>query len=358
MQPRHISRPLAFVVGGVFALLVNKWTWTGSALQRNGASITNSHHGKEESVTHATVADGLVHEDTFVLPKWNWVDSADVIPSQKLVEESCKARLLVLVLSDARHQWKRDAQREGWASEQTYSSLGVKKGDFKYVYIVGRLFDQISEKVVNESLKSKDIVVADTNDYAIDSGMRKVVWAMKWALKKCTFTHILKTTDHSFVNVPLVVKDWMPRMDNANYYAGSKVDASPVNRDPNTNWYISKEDFAPNMFPIYAREDYVLSRDVVEGLVKSMNETFLKIFYDDVAVAYTLSSTRPQVHLMHEPNVVHKCTVSVLYYCWRCLVRRCLVRRCPDNRCEIGVLGRPRTRAPDAYNHRMCTLNV
>ncbi|XP_065197392.1 beta-1,3-galactosyltransferase 5-like [Sycon ciliatum] len=326
---RGISRPIAFFLGGLMALLMNRLTYPETQPAMQHQQFVTSEHlmenaepfrkkpaevAKEPDQKNAPAGggEGIVVTDTYVRPKLEWVDANHAMPSQKEVTSTCQTRLLVLIMSDARQQWKRDAQRESWAVDVArYATLGVNKADFKYVFILGRLFDQIPDKVVQEAHKARDIIVSDINDYDIDGATNKSVWALRWALQHCTFTHVLKTMDHAFVNVPLIISQWLPRMEAGSYFAGHRLTDVVVNRDPNLNWYISEEDYPKSKYPTYPQQDYVLSRDVADDLVKVMNRTFTRIYYDDVAVAHALATGKPKLSLQHEPNVIHLCTPAV-----------------------------------------------
>ena len=224
-------------------------------------------------------------------------------PSQ--IPRSCETQLLILIISDVRQKWKRDAQRQSWVgtAEAKYQDFGLTSAKFQHRYVVGRLFEEITPGVLGEARVHKDIVVAPQNDYDSEAATAKVAWAVRWAVQHCTFSHLMKVEDHSFVNLPLVMRQWLPSMSATKFYSGMVMDSERVSRDPDSNWYMPEENYPGRRYPPFPRLHFVMSKDVARTLGDVMSPALEKVFYDDVGVANALSTK--EISPKNEGQVVH-----------------------------------------------------
>ena len=214
-------------------------------------------------------------------------NAADDRPSlPNALAGACKTRLMVMVVSDVRQVWKREALRNSWAMQ--YSDLSPS--EFRVFFLVGRLWDFIPPAILSEAVEYEDIAMVETDDFDYSHFTLKVILGMKLAARNCQFDYFLKVTEFSFVN-PFSVGSWLDRMPGKGVFSGRTVKGAGPVRDPYSQWYMPKENYERNYYPVYAQHVYLLSHDIFAKVVQ-MEGKYLELYYDDVAIAVWLSDQK------------------------------------------------------------------
>ncbi|XP_039614536.1 beta-1,3-galactosyltransferase 5-like [Polypterus senegalus] len=168
--------------------------------------------------------------------------------------------LIILVTSAPWHLKQRNTIRNTWAKKQQ-----DKKYPWQTFFLIGHPWaDGISPEFVKEQELFGDILLGNYADCYRNLTL-KVMHGLWWTLKDCEAQYILKTDDDCFVNsdrlVRFLVEHNTVRHD---LYIGSVFAPGKrqVIRDPESKWYVSKEDFLEDNYPPYASGiGYLLSLD-------------------------------------------------------------------------------------------------
>lgn len=135
-----------------------------------------------------------------------------------------------------------------------------------------------------ESEKYNDIVQFDFWDsYA--NLTYKTLSALKWSTKYCEKAkYVMKTDDDVYVNTELLPHLIKAAPDNK-FFGGHCWGASSPNRDTNSKWYVSFQQYShPTLPAMCSGTGYIMSSDIVKGAVKlSANIPFFHL--EDVYVA-------------------------------------------------------------------------
>ena len=196
---------------------------------------------------------------------------------------SCKTKLMVMIVSDVRQRWKRDALRGSWASP--HGGLGGDK--VRYFFVVGMLWDTVPPAILQEADEYQDIIIVPTDDFDFSMYTHKVVHGMQLAARNCRFEYFLKVTEFSFVNM-FTIGQWLEKLPPKGVYRGRIIHAAGAQRNANSVWYMPTATYSRAQYPPYAQHAFLLSRDLF-GKVVEMEKRYRDVYYDDVAVAVWLS---------------------------------------------------------------------
>jgi len=200
--------------------------------------------------------------------------------------------LLVLVVSEPKNKFRRDAIRSTWAySFDEDSSLTQKRfqnGEIygtnqviRVVFLIGlakKRSDMIGFGETADTLLMKDVYeeARFTKDIVFGSSVEnyrnltmKTRLGLKWSYYDCSSVYTIKTDDDVFINpVPLV--EWLKDKPTKNFYAGRVSYNSKVIRNVNDEkWFVSHKDYQPDTFPPYCvGAGYIVSSDVVGLLLE------------------------------------------------------------------------------------------
>ncbi|XP_069482794.1 beta-1,3-galactosyltransferase 5-like [Ambystoma mexicanum] len=245
MAPRQSRCMKALICASVLLSLV--LYWCGLAASRTG----------DENVIWRSAA---------VRPITTGIDFSSLFTSA-FPEPSCDPGqvLLILVTSAPWHSEARQAIRTTWAApvQTPYS--------WQTVFLIGHTSDdQVTEEIEKEQQKFGDILLGNYLD-TYRNLTRKVLHGLKWARDRCQPEYILKTDDDCFVNT-----DGLPTFltehntIRSGLYAGSLFprEKRMVIREPSSKWYVSRRDYAPDLYPPYASGiGYILSLDAVDVIL-------------------------------------------------------------------------------------------
>uniref|UniRef100_A0A7M5TZN8 Hexosyltransferase n=1 Tax=Clytia hemisphaerica TaxID=252671 RepID=A0A7M5TZN8_9CNID len=191
--------------------------------------------------------------------------------------------LTVLVISKPENFQRRRNIRDTWAHSyeddfqklkgkhpfpngKTYSTSDV----VRVIFVIGQPNvedENLSSSLKEESRLSKDIVFGNMMENYRNLTM-KTKLGLKWAFYECKTSYVLKTDDDVFVN-PVVLVEWLKKAPRKNLYTGWCNSNSPVDRKPNSKWYISHEVYQSTTFPPYCLGGgYLISSDVLASVIK------------------------------------------------------------------------------------------
>lgn len=197
--------------------------------------------------------------------------------------------LLVLIPSAPKNADKRDTIRKTW---------GERKDSIQILFMLGLSEDEITEKAIaKESERFADIVQGNFLD-SYKNITYKSVMCLKYVIYYCPqATYILKVDDDSFVNMPLLqnfLKHDLSPYGAENLLLCNDMTGSPVLRDPNSKWYIPKEDFSSEYYPSYCSGWYaIFSPDVCFKLYRESQN--LKYLFIEDAFLYGIAGAKANI---------------------------------------------------------------
>ena len=190
------------------------------------------------------------------------------------------AFLLVLITSAPDNADRRTAIRNSWCSNNAKSSVRhtqthaqTSQLSWHCTFLVGRDRNAVTNaKVLKESQYFSDILYGDYDDSYRNLSF-KVLAGLHWAHLHCPLQFVLKTDDDCFVNIHLLPEFLLnQQVDQSVLYAGNAADQerrAHVIRDPGNKWSVTREEYAPDLYPPYASgTGYILSQNVLSRMLE------------------------------------------------------------------------------------------
>lgn len=209
-------------------------------------------------------------------------------------QAECKTLLMVMAVTDVRQGWKRQSLRDSWAVKYTNPSMA----EFRYFFLVGRLWEHAPPSIVSESKEHEDVYIAQANEFDFMDYTRKVLMGMRAAAEHCKFDYFLKVTEFTFIN-PFSLLPWLQRLPRTGVYCGHVAKGAVPQRDPYSPWFISVENYERDRYPTLPTNVYLFSHDVFSKAMQ-MDGRYLNLYYDDAAFAVYLSDNN--IHPTHEDS--------------------------------------------------------
>lgn len=191
--------------------------------------------------------------------------------------------MLIYVHTDPRNFKRRMLIRETWGNSNMYQNLRTV-----LVFMMGTPnganAGKLQAQIQRESNQYRDVVQESFVD-SYRNLTHKAIMALKWISKHCrTAKYILKTDDDVFVNIFNLVRH-VSSLYQRNFatentiacYVWHKV---KVLRDPKKKWYVTKEEYAGDVYPTYCSgAAFLLTGDLPPRLY---NESlYTKFFWID-----------------------------------------------------------------------------
>ena len=206
---------------------------------------------------------------------------------------------IIIVTSSPDHFEHRKEIRNTWCN----FSLSTEDDLRQCIFMIGQTADsKTSSKLKQESLSYRDILRGSYLD-SYRNLTRKVMHGLAWLSTKCEAAYVLKTDDDCFVNTVLLGQFLLRHnTQTTNLYAGNMVvnpDKRKVIRKPNEKWSVSRDDYVPEYYPMYASgSGYAMSLDVVKKTVEESEfirpipneDAYMGIVMDRLGVTPTLSA--------------------------------------------------------------------
>ncbi|KAL1267417.1 hypothetical protein QQF64_032780 [Cirrhinus molitorella] len=193
--------------------------------------------------------------------------------------------LVILITTTHKEFDARQAIRETWGDESTFSDLRIIT-----LFLLGRSTDAVLNQMVEqESEIFHDIVVEDFID-SYHNLTLKTLMGMRWVATFCNQAkYVMKTDSDIFVNMDnLVYKLLKPATKpRRRYFTGYVINGGPI-RDMRSKWYMPRDLYPESKYPPFCSgTGYVFSADVAELIYKTSLHTRL-LHLEDVYVGVCL----------------------------------------------------------------------
>jgi len=203
-------------------------------------------------------------------------------------EISCREKdvfLAVIVNSGASEKKSKElrtAIRKTWGNPNVTSENYITR-KWRLFFVLGRSSNQhLNEDNHVEALEFNDIIIGDFNDTYKNIHIKTFMGHL-WAYKTFACQYILKTDDDVYVRIPRLTH-WLTKAKPTKFYGGLINKRFPTLRDPNSKWYISKEEYNETFYPPYCPGGFhVISCDILLNILK-YTQYRRPFFIDDVYI--------------------------------------------------------------------------
>lgn len=177
------------------------------------------------------------------------------------------------------------AIRETWGKERIVANKRIVT-----YFLLGKTLNSSHHlSVTTESLVYKDIIQKNFMDTYFNLTL-KTLMGLEWVHKFCPqSSFVMKTDCDMFVNPYYLTELLLKRNRTTRFFTGAlRMNDSPI-RDPNSKWYVSKQEYPGNKYPPFSSgTGYVFSTDVAsEVYIISKTVPFFKL--EDVFVGMCLA---------------------------------------------------------------------
>ncbi|XP_072413118.1 beta-1,3-galactosyltransferase 5-like [Chiloscyllium punctatum] len=247
--------------------------------------------------------------------------------------------LVLLVTTRPEEVLERAAIRETWGTERH-----LQTGRISTFFLLGH-GGMYQRQIQQESQSHRDILQGDFIDTYYNL-TEKVLLGLEWVHRFCPSARfVMKTDSDMFVNV-FYLSQLLSSKNTTGFFSGQLMrDIRPIRSKAN-KWYVSKEEFAPALYPRYCSgTGYVLSGDMA-GKIWAVSKSIPLLKLEDVYVGLCLTkllvspvpvSSRRVFFTRHVPFSVcryhslvtsHRVSPSQLRLYWKSL-QEAEVSECP-----------------------------
>ncbi|XP_014783287.1 lactosylceramide 1,3-N-acetyl-beta-D-glucosaminyltransferase B [Octopus bimaculoides] len=224
----------------------------------------------------------------FIVYKMSYSFDPTILQQYKPVwaeDERLNIVFLFAVKSYPENYEMRKAIRETWS---TYISSGSNS---KILFYMGRSSrPEINAKVAEEFNHYEDIFQGDFID-SFENQSLCTLTALKYMLRAyAEIRFLFKVHDSTFVNIPRLIRVLKSKRASLhNFIMGRITNNSKPERNKKSPWYISKDMYPPDSYPVYTQGDaYLLSGNLIQQLVKESFKVPL-IWIEDIFVTGILT---------------------------------------------------------------------
>ncbi|XP_065863890.1 hydroxyproline O-galactosyltransferase GALT3 [Euphorbia lathyris] len=188
--------------------------------------------------------------------------------------------MLVGVFSTGNNFERRMALRRSWMQYEA-----VRSGDVAVRFFVGlHKNSQVNFELWKEAQAYGDIQLMPFVDYYSLISLKTIAICIM-GTKFLPAKYIMKTDDDAFVRIDEVLSSLKGKASNNLLYGLISFDSSP-DREKDSKWYISSEEWPHSTYPPWAHgPGYIISRDIAKFIVQGHKERKLKLFkLEDVAM--------------------------------------------------------------------------
>ncbi|PKU85295.1 beta-1,3-galactosyltransferase GALT1-like [Dendrobium catenatum] len=189
--------------------------------------------------------------------------------------------LFIGVFSTANNFMRRMAVRRTWMQYDAVRSRAVAVRFF-----VGLHKNQlVNEQLWNEARTYGDIQLMPFVDYYSLITLKTVAICL-YGINIVSAKYVMKTDDDAFVRIDEVLSSLNSTNVTRGLLYGKINNDDQPNRDPDSKWYISPEEWPGQTYPPWAHgPGYVVSRDIAKAVYKQHKKGRLKMFkLEDVAM--------------------------------------------------------------------------
>ncbi|CAN8000414.1 unnamed protein product, partial [Ixodes hexagonus] len=201
--------------------------------------------------------------------------------------------LAILIASAPENLRQRKAIRAAWSREQNGSHILALS-----FFLIGKTEDPIRDKIVMDEVNDEgDILLGDYKDSYRNLTL-KTVHGLNWAGTNLKPFYVLKTDDDCFVNTEVLNNSSSVFSELEEYpsplYVGSMRWENVVVRDPQSRWFVSKQDYSPSRYPPYTSgAGYILDASALRLFIRTAR--YVRPFANEDAYVGTV---------MHEAGVM------------------------------------------------------
>ncbi|MCI4383201.1 hypothetical protein PGIGA_G00023560 [Pangasianodon gigas] len=259
-------------------------TVSASALQWTSAFI----QGSEISVSSSALPlEQCTPETTYFV--------AYPCPYRYILNESERCQnekpfLVLMVPVAPNNREARDAIRTTWGSEKMVMDKVVS-----LFFVLGQPGhegrEELQQKVLQESEEHHDIIQSDFLDSYKNLTIKTMV-IMEWLAAYCqNAVYAMKIDSDMFLNVNTLVNALL-QAPRENYMTGLVAKGAIVLRNPNSKWYLPKNEFPEDFYPPYALGlGYVLSLDLPNKLIEGAKHV-KAVYIEDVFLGLCMRHMR------------------------------------------------------------------
>ncbi|KAH9684007.1 Hydroxyproline O-galactosyltransferase GALT3 [Citrus sinensis] len=207
--------------------------------------------------------------------------------------------MLIGVFSTGNNFERRMALRRSWMQYPA-----VRSGDVAVRFFIGLHKNrQVNFELWKEAQAYGDIQIMPFVDYYSLISLKTIAICI-FGTKILPAKYIMKTDDDAFVRIDEVLSNLKEKPSNGLLFGLMSYDSSPQ-RDKDSKWYISNEEWPHSSYPPWAHgPGYIISRDIAKFIVQGHQERDLKLFkLEDVAMGIWIEqfkNTGQEVHYMSD----------------------------------------------------------
>ena len=308
----------------VFCVVVSQMAATGAAANSDRANIEKGTHRRHtQAARRFSISCPSMEIPLLPLPVGQppVCESSDTFYASPLFcHYSAKPLLVIIILSYIGNFESRHQARTTWLrSRFKMSSEFVDSHPWAYAFVVGRARGDgavnMEKLAAIEGCHYRDIMYVDVIESYYNLTWKKLE-AWKYVKSNFDFEVMLKADDDSIINIQLVF-EWLDEAIPIAYdkcrtnsslrvmYGGlCRIKDIPV-RNQSNKWYLSYEDFTPNVFPpTCVGAGYFVSRDLMTALLE-IPDLMYSFRIEDVHTGLLVAKTGlvPAAHLMHTTRV-------------------------------------------------------
>lgn len=213
--------------------------------------------------------------------------------ANKCPEGTLPPFLVLLIATEARQVEARDAIRQTWGNGSLTPGLG-----FIRLFLLGTNEGELGRlqqrTLESESLRHRDILQQDFLD-TYNNLTIKTLMGMNWVAMHCPrASYVMKTDSDMFVNTDyLIHKLLRPELNpKKNYFTGNNMRGYAPNRNKNSKWYMSPEQYPSEKYPTFCSgTGYVFSGDLAAKIYRA-SLRIRRLHLEDVYVGICLAKLR------------------------------------------------------------------
>ncbi|KAK4773140.1 hypothetical protein SAY87_028159 [Trapa incisa] len=208
-----------------------------------------------------------------------------------------RRRLLMLigVFSTGNNFERRMALRRSWMQYDA-----IRSGAVAVRFFIGlHKNKQVNVELWKEAHAYGDIQLMPFVDYYSLISYKTIAICIM-GIKILPAKYIMKTDDDAFVRIDEVISSLREKPSNSLLYGLISFESSP-DRDKNSKWYISNEEWSKDSYPPWAHgPGYIISRDIAKFIVKGHQEGNLQLFkLEDVAMGIWIENFKARGQAVH-----------------------------------------------------------
>ena len=189
--------------------------------------------------------------------------------------------IIILITSAPKNTVQRNTIRNTWCSQSHFMKNNKNAMPWKCIFLLGETRDAAQNKIIRQEAHAHhgDMLIGSFSD-SYRNLTYKVLTGFHWTVYECKPKFVLKTDDDCFVNVNILVpflqyyftQESQHQEDPSLLYVGNvfqETKALEVIRHSESKWAVSREEYAPDLYPQYASgSGYIVALPVAGRLLQ------------------------------------------------------------------------------------------